>query len=45
MYGYKQRHINVVDWIRVIFVIVRVSKNVTIKVYEYKTALLSFTWS
>ena len=44
-YGYKQKYINVVDWIRGIFVIVRVSKNITINVYEYKTALLPFMWA
>jgi hypothetical protein len=44
-YGYKQKYINVVDWIRGIFVNVRVSKNITINVYEYKTALLSFMWA
>jgi hypothetical protein len=34
-----------VGWIGGIFVTVRVSKNVTSKVYEYKTALLPFMWT
>jgi len=45
MYGYKQKYINVVDWIREIFVVVNVSKNIMYKVYEYKTALLPCMWA